>query len=308
MQKQLSKKRSLLRPADGLLPLSLLVAALAGGEEALRVYKYALVSALLALGTSVGLRRAFSAQPSMRKVRGSVAVALALQPLGGALALAAAYLKNGGLPPASLWYATAAVFLNAEQVFHEYLYAAGAQRDAAITRSLTAALLLAALLLRDCRYIAAAAGAGVAIAASAGLARGGPLKGKLNPQVLRAAPAAMLQLGLYPAAYAALRRVPELPLHSAATSAPLLAGLVLWTLSRSPFRRSALEARPFYRAMLAVLAGAVAALALWRVPAVSEAVTARVPIAAEIPAVGVSLALAVVCAVVMYGNFERRKG
>lgn len=301
MQRRLSKKLSLLRPVDGLLPLSLFIAALAGAGEALTLYKYALAAAMLALGTAAGLRRAFSAQPSMRMVRGSVVVALALQPIGGALTAGAIYLKNGGMSPHTPWFAVAAALLNVEHVFYEYLYAAGSHREAALTRAATSSAVLAALLSHDLKYIAAATGAGALISAAVGLARGGPLKGKPNVQVLRSAPAALLQLALYPAAWAALRRVPQLPLHSA-TAAPLFAGLILWTLSRSPFRRSALEARPFNRAMLVVLLSSALALALSQSPPV--AALTPFPLAAT----ALSLLLAALCSLAVYGNLERTEG
>ncbi|MBR1559524.1 MAG: hypothetical protein IJ646_04710, partial [Clostridia bacterium] len=70
--KKLNKMR-MVRPADALLPLALLiVSALGRSDMAENVFIYTWLSRLFALASCRGLRQAFSEQPSMRKVTGSV--------------------------------------------------------------------------------------------------------------------------------------------------------------------------------------------------------------------------------------------
>lgn len=293
----------LIRPSDALLPLALLASALAGRPDAaLSLYKYALLTRLLSLATPLGLRRAFSAQPSMRMARGSVLAALPMQPLGFALALPLIYLLKGGVEDAAVIFAASGMCLNLEHIFYEYLFAAGEKYSAALLRALTSALTFGGLLLTStaagdgffpCRLetVLGACLLSALIAAVAGICFGGPLKRAApNLRVLRASPWALAQCAVYPAALWALSKAPFSALRGLFTAVPLLAGLAVWHLWRTPFRRSALESRPM-NAALAVISAISVALTL--VPGAKTA--------------AIAVFVACACAFAMYGRVRERE-
>ena len=292
----------LIRPADALLPLALLIASLAGhGEGAKSLYKFTLFTRMLALGSAVGLRCAFSAQPSMRLARGSARLALGLQVVGGGVA-ALIWAFRGELSPWKLFMTVAGIGVNIEAVFYEYLRAAGEERSAALLHAITAALILGGTLtavpdappvyLLTGSLISAAVGGVVAATIADGLGRA-----KYSIDLLRYTPRALLYCGLYPLTWVLLRRVPGLWVAESPTFAPLFVGLIPWLLWRTPFRRSALEARPMNRAAAVTLAACAAIVALCALPALSS-------LAPELPAAAVMAAAATLCALAVFSRIE----
>ena len=95
--KKINRKMRLLRPADGFLPLAFLVAAVLGHSTAAeQTFINMLFPALFALASARGLRLAFAEQPSMRRVAGSVKLALPLQLVGALAFFVVDLLRNQG--------------------------------------------------------------------------------------------------------------------------------------------------------------------------------------------------------------------
>ena len=281
--KKLNKMR-MVRPADALLPLALLiVSALGRSDMAENVFIYTWLSRLFALASCRGLRQAFSEQPSMRKVTGSVKAALPLQIIG-ALAVALIHLaRNGGRYSTSiLIYIGMGLCLNIEHVFYEYLHATGDGHSAAMCRAITSALTLGGLLLTGTSSRAGllpyglewplgAAAASAGVSAIIGLTVGGPLKGKINGQVVKCAPLALAQSLIYPLLWLAAALIPDSPMRLTLTAAPLFAGLTAYELCRAPFRRTPMESRPMNRTLAVVCIVSLVCLGLYLVPTVQAA-------------------------------------
>lgn len=314
MKRRLTRRR-LVRPADAFLPLALLGACLCGsGMAAVFLCLCVLGARLCALSTAGSLRAAFALQPSMRDVQGSVKCALLAQPVG-ALLLAGILrcVSAEWLEPEGLMYIGAGLLLNLEHVFYEYLYSAGDGNSALLSRLITAALAFAGILLSGTQPIALPLSAGLAAlaACAVSLASGGALKGRMNARPLRCAPPFMLQDALYPLCFAGLmlllpRVLPELA-PSEGTLFPFdiafFAGLALYSLCRSAFRRSKQEARPMNVALAIVSAAAVlAALPALLLPGAAASLPAYAQAA---PAVGGALLLAAACAFALFGNAGR---
>ena len=317
MKKRNSKLR-LLRPADGFLPGALLICSLLGKSDmADNLFQCLLFSRLFALASAIGLRQAFSRQPSMRMARGSVKAALLLQPVGAALTLGLSLLSDGGrIAPSMLVCLVAGLLLNIEHVFYEYLAAAGEGNSAALSRAVTAALTAGGLMLTSAgaaggllpyrlEWLLGAAALSTAAAAVIALGIGGRLKGRINGEVLRCAPAAMLQCFAYPLAWAAILLIPGNPAAAARTSAPFFAGLMLCELCRTPFRRSAAESRPMNRVLAVIAAVCVIVIGLWFVPAAHDAlVNIMKNRAADVPGTAVMVLTSAVCSFGMFGRIS----
>ena len=294
----------LFRPADVLLPLAFLFAALLGrGAAALSLFTALYAAKLCSLAASDGLRAAFATQPSVKYVQGSAVVALIAQLPGAALAALALHLIPGVRCLVPL--VPCGVLLNAEQVFYEYLYAFGDKKSAMFSRCITAVLTLLGLMLcmprnYGARIIAAVdpvwpiitSGLSACVALALCLALGGKRSPVLNFEVLRRAPLSMLQAALCPALlFAAL----TLLWPAGAIAAPLFAGLVLHEACRAPFRRSPLESRPMNRLLLAVAAVAAVCGALSRL-------LPHGPLSDAVAMTSVSLLIAALCAFGLYGS------
>lgn len=297
-------KPALARPSDALLPAALLFCALAGRESVSLELYYALLAArLLALASASGLRSAFALQPSMRYAQGSAVLALALQFAGSAIAalLSLSFRHHAAWP----WFAGAALLLNIEHVFYEYLFAAGDGQSASLCRGLTALLTATGLLLcapsgaaepASPAWLPLTAGLGALIGLTLSLSLGGRLRPRFNAEILRASPLSALQAGLYPALALLLAALLGL---GTAVAAPLFAGLILYEVCKAPFRRSPRESGPMLRALSAVC-GVAAVLGL----------AARLLNAGDLqalpPACG-ALILAALCAAALFGSIAGRE-
>lgn len=308
MKKNLKRPR-LARFADALLPLSLLIVAASGGAlDCFYLTLCALGARLLALSTAGSVRAAFAEQPSMRDVRGSVKCALLMQPLGSAIlagilgAVSREWLTAGGL----MWI-LAGLALNLEQVFYEYLYSAGDGRSAFLSRLITAALCGAGILLAGSRIWAVSVCCGLAALASCAvaLATGGGLKGRINAGPIRCAPRFLLQDILYPAAYAGLSLWNPMGLftnHTVIVSA-FFAGLTVYSLCRTAFRRSHLEARPMNVALLIVAAACIlagCAVLFLTLPAGLPTLVLKAWKA--VPSASMAVLVAEICGFALFGN------
>ena len=312
MKQKRSSKMRLLRPTDAALPLAFLIAAIAGhGEAAAAICAAKLAAHTLGLSTAEGARIAFATQPSMRTARGTVKLALLLQCAGAVLCGVGAWLFRGELSAVKLLLLTAAgLLMNIGHVFYEYLFAAGEKRSAVLCELLTAILLLAGMLMspapdltsdatEDVLYPLCASGIGALVSAVIGLAIGGGLKGRLNPQVLKVAPRALLQSLLYPSlAVAAMLLVPWVRLEPIA----FFAGLALYQLCRTPFRRSSLEGRTFNRAVIAIALFCAAAFGATRIPALGA-----LPFIGLIGQCALMLLLAAACVMALFCSMEQQE-
>lgn len=311
--KKLNLKFLMVRPSDGFLPLALLIVALLGRSEgADGLFMAVLFSRLFALATAPGLRQAFARQPSMRMARGSVLAALMLQPLGALLAAGLELFSNGGAMrtgfPCTL---TAALLLNVEHIFYEYLVSAGEGHSAGMARFITALLTGGGLMLGSARsnagllpygleWLLVGAAISAAVSAVIGLLIGGPLKGRLNGEVLNCAPLSMIQCFVYPLAHVVVMSLCRGWLGGARTSAPFFAGLMFYELWRTPFRRSAMEARPMNRVLIAVCAVSAAVVGLGLLPGV------KLPV--DVTATAVLMIVSAACVWGVYGCFRRNEG
>lgn len=311
-------RRLLVRPADAFLPLALLLAALFGhGMTAVYLFACLWGARILALSTAGSLRMAFALQPSMRDVQGSVKCALLAQPSGAALlALLLRCLSAEWLRPEGLAFLGAGLLLNLEHAFYEYLYSAGDGGSALLARLITAALTFAGLVLSETipAALTIAAAASMLAVCAVALVVGGALKGKLNAQPLRSAPACILQDLLYPAAFAGLmlalpRFLPAFHrpfdgLSLAPWDASFFAGLAVYSLCRSTFRRSKSEARQMNIALPIVSAvGVLIALPALLRPKLSTALPTLNGYAfADLPVFGAALLLACLCGFALFGN------
>lgn len=316
-------RRRLIRPADALLPLALATAALLGhGAAAVRLFVCLWGARLLGLSTAGSLPMAFARQPSMRDVQGSVKCALLMQLVGAALAACGLRLLGPEwFKPEGLSFLGAGLLLDLEQVFYEYLYAAGDGSSAGVSRLITAALTFAGLCLSGTLPAAPAIAAAAALLASAAVALviGGGLKGKINLETLACAPSGLLRDALYPAAFAALalllpRYAPDI------AAAPTLAnplpwdasffiGLAAYSLCRSPFRRTKSEARPMNVALLVTLAVSLAITvpALLRPELLSGMPGLNGYRPTDLPVLGAAVLLACLCGFALFGNAGRER-
>lgn len=298
----------LFKPSDMLLPAAFLCAAVLGrGNIALSLFIALYASRLCALSASVALRSAFARQPSMRYVQGSALLALLLQLPG--TALAALFLNFLPQYEISSFYPflLCGLLLNIEHVFYEYLFAAGDTASATLCRAVTSVLTLTGLLLcapsgggslapsrLNTVWPLLACGLSALVGLCISLALGGPLRPKMNVEVLRRAPLSMLQTVLYPASVLLALR---LALPAVFVAIPLFVGWTIFEPWRSPFRRAPLESRGMNRALLIV--SAVAAfggmLSGFALPAsVAPLATATCG----------AILLAALCAFALFGSFS----
>ena len=265
---KLLNKRRLMRPADALLPLGLLVASLFPSRS---YYTISLAVSLLAvrlagLSSCTALRAAFATQPSIRKVCGSVRAALFMQVLGAlivgivAFAIMGPAFSGEHIP----FLIAGGLLLNVEHCFYEYLYATGDGRSASLSRAITAMLVVAGVLMcnpdnpgSNELWLLGASGISALVAAVIGIAIGGPLKAKPNAQVVRCAPRAMV--------YTAAPLLFAFSPWQTETFTHIFAGWVLYELCKTPFRRSAMESRPMNRALLIVFVACAAAFGVLRI-------------------------------------------
>ena len=308
----MKRANRLIRIPDAFIPASLLVAALLGqARNAALFFACTLALSLPSLFSGDALRIAFAAQPSLRGVRGSAKCALLLQLAALPVALLIAWPLSLLGSPLTLPFLIAGTLYNIEHTFYEYLYALGDSASAALSRGLSALLLLTGLCL---------SGGGVAafqphwlvglsllstfIAALIALVSGSFAQGKINAKVIAAAPRAAIQALMYPALFAAVALLSGMK----GVSAAFFCGLIFCGLCRTPFRRTCAEAAPLNRALLITCAASAAiALAMRLLPL--KTATANVSIYAgfDLFTTAVAVLLASICGLALYGNFKREE-
>ena len=295
----------LMRPSDAFLPMAHCAAALLG-RNAVSLYLFAATYAVKACGlaSSNGLRGVFALQPSMRYVQGSAAVSLLLQLVGAVVAALIARIM--GQNPTLYPLIISGLLLNIDHVFYEYLFAVGDGHSASLCRGITALLTLAGLLLcapatpgyklpdgMEPAWPLVTTGLSALVGFVISVALGGRLRPKLNTEVLRQAPLALLQTLLYPAL--ALTTLIWLKLPDAAFS--LFAGLAIYELCRTPFRRSPQESKGMNRALLTLCIVATICISIQYfvlTNALSEMISATC----------CAVILASICALAMFGNVK----
>ena len=301
--KRTSKYR-LVRPADALLPGAFLLAGALGREAvAAQLCFFLIITRLAGLAAPIAARAAFAAQPSIRAVRGTVRTALLMQTAGGALtALILLAVFRGAMPADVPWQLAGGLLLNIEHVFYEYLFAAGETGSARLCRGVTALLTFAGLMLTAPMsggsalahvpgWTLAAAALSAGLAGGIGLSIGGGLKGRLNRQLLRESPRALLQTALYPLAGWGILR-----LCGVERAYPFFCGWIVYELCRAPFRRAPSESRAMNRALAAVAAAGALLALICHLSGVRAGL-----------GVALSLVTGSACALGMFGSIDRRR-
>ena len=313
MKKKGLIRRRLVRPADAFLPAGLLVTALAGRAElSLCVWLSLFAVRMVGLSTATGVRAAFAVQPSMRQVIGSVRAAVIAQILSAVICAGAGFaLFHGRAFPFPIAPILIGMLLNIEHVFYEYLYAEGDGRSATLSRFITAILVSAGIALDagaaftalpvwTCGAAAVSSLVSVTIALSAGVGS----KGRLNAGILRAAPRAMLYTLFYPAAGCAY-------MYFSGTASecipPFFAGLLIYELCRTPFRRSAMESKGLNRALLIVCGAALVLFAVSRLPIAGALPAALRSVSGMLSGTALMLVISAACAFAMFGNIRKRE-
>lgn len=241
---------SLFRPSDVFLPAAFFAASVFGrGAAAFGLFVALYAVKLFSLFPPEGLRTVFAVQPSMRYVQGSATAAMLTQLAGAALAFVAFSMIPEIRPLRTL--IPCGLLLNIEHVFYEYLYTLNEKESAMLCRGITAVMTLLGLLLCmppiqirvlqtgvDPLWPLLTTGLSSLVAAVIGLSLGGRFHPKLNAEILRRFPVALLQSSLCPALiYASLRLLwPDF-----FSPAALFAGVMLYESCRTPFRRTARE-------------------------------------------------------------------
>lgn len=309
-------RAKLLRPSDAFLPLALIiVSALGKSGVAEQVYLNRLFPALFALSSARGVRIAFSEQPSMRRVVGSVKLALALQFIGAFAFFVVDLIRNyGRFVATNAVYIAIGMLLNIEHVFYEYLFATGDAASAARVRAITAALTAGGIMMTSpastggalpysLEWLLGGAALAAILAAFIGMTIGGRLKGRVNNRVLRCAPLAMIQSAVYPMAWLLALMLLRPIMFESLTAVPFFAGLTVHELARAPFRRTGGESRGFNIAMLCVALVGALLLAIHFVPTAQSFISEIIGIwTHELPALGVMLIAAALCSFTMYGS------
>lgn len=302
-------KARLTRPADAFLPAAFLAATLLGRDAiAFDLFLALLLAKLCALAAADGLRAAFALQPAMRYVQGSACAALIAQCVGGGIALLPAFALR--LPAGLIACGT---LLNIEHIFYEYMVAVGDGGSATAVHGIAAALALLGMLLGcppgrgagdpsvfSLLPTVAACGLACLVGLFVSLTLGGGFRPKLNAEVLRRAPRALLEAALWPGLFMLfLLCAPDaLDMRS---SLPLFVGLVLIALCRTPFRRTPQEAAPMNRALL--IAAGVALILL--IPFLAGfAFRGESRILRDIPFALAAIPLSALCALALYGNLH----
>lgn len=309
----------MVRPADAFLPLALIVASALGKSTASeRLYLNMLFPALFALASARGVRIAFSEQPSMRRVAGSVKLALSLQFIGAFAFLVVDLIRNQGrFVATNMLYTAAGMCLNIEHVFYEYLYATGDGASATRVRAITAAVTAAGLAMttetsgggllpHHMEWLVGGAALAALLSAFIGGAIGGRLKGRVNNRVLRCAPQAMIQSAIYPLAWLIALMLLKPVMFQSLTAVPFFAGLLIYELARTPFRRERRESKVFNIAMLIAVLFGTAMIATSYVPTSHELILKYTgKWSHDIPAAGVMFIVSAACAFGMYGSIGR---
>ena len=291
------------------------------GREALsgELFLSIIAVRMLALSSATGLRAAFAFQPSMKKVCGSVKMALLLQIASAVVLVGICQIFSpDSLNGFIMSLIGLGLLLNIEHVFYEYLYATGDGRSAALCRTIASLLIFAGVMMaspatREYRpdyqlhWLLGASGLAAAVSGVIGVSIGGGLKGRPNAAVVRAAPRAMLHTLFYPAAACALFYFGAWRDQAAAWM--FFAGLVVYELCHTPFRRANMESRSMNRALIITCAAALVLLfaslsgILSNIPGPSSLTR----FLEGLPLAATTLILSCICAFAMFGNLPSRE-
>ena len=146
------------------------------------------------------------------------------------------------------------------------------------------------------------------VSAVIGRGVGGRLKGRVNNRVLKCAPLAIVQSAIYPLVWMLALMLLRPVMFDGITAVPFFAGLMVYELSRAPFRRDGRESKGFNIAMLIVAVIGIGLASIHYVPAAQDFLLNYIgKWSHEIPAAGVMIAAAAVCSFGMYGGIGSRE-
>lgn len=319
MKKRIKRRRFwLIRPVDGLLPLTFLAGDLWGPSDfSGKFFLSYLVIKLLALCSADGARMAFAVQPSMRQVRGSTTLAVGLQCLGTLVAVGICGIIFREMTALALTMLAIGLLLNIERVLYEYIHAEGDRYSATLSSVLGSVLLLTGILLENGPIpykTLALTGLSTLISGVVAIFSCGYRPCKSNMTVLLSAPRAMIYGLAYPALIALAVVIGKATgngyFETLSTEAQtalqwgircgFYGGYALIAVCRTPFRRSHLECRKMTPVLL-TLAGICLGLSL------VCGFVASVPVGLRWGIWGftVCMMLAICVVFMLWGNFKR---
>ena len=244
-------KRRLMRPGAAFFPLALLISALFGDE--LTVFLFLLLWYALQITTLAApeaFRNAAAREPGVRRVGRRFWGGIMQCLLGGALLIVPIAMLSRELMLQNdlVVLAGSAFLIIIEQMFEERMFALSRNVDGTLMSLISNALLTVGLMftgaddpgLLQNPWLPGCCGAAALIAAVLTFVLAGGKGFTLLPVNCGFAPKAMLQVFLYPAAVTAASIV----LKVAVDARHILAGLILWQLSRTVYRRARTESKP----------------------------------------------------------------
>lgn len=272
-------KRSLMRPTAALFPIVLLAAALFGNAiTSANLFICYCVVQLFTLCSAESFRNAAAREPGVRKVDKRFGGTFPVMLIGIAAYISLVWFKTDKtvLLKEYACIIAAAVIINFEQLFEERMWALGHQVDGVMLSIISNVLLLVGLLVDASSgiaapidvsnfYTACGAGLGLLISVSTSYIVEPMRAFSLLPRNIAFFPKAAVQSLLYPAAVIAvlvltadkgtkIEITPEIPM--------LMAGMILWRLSRTVCRRANDESRPL-NLMLTVVCGGLIIVSIW---------------------------------------------
>ena len=268
-------KKMLMRPSAALFPAVLLISGhLENGSFTVRLFFCWLMLQLCSLCSAEAFRNAAAREPGVRRVDRRFS-GMWLQTLLGTGLLAGLMRWIFGVNPldmANIALPVAAACITIEQMFEERMFALSRRTDGVVLGVIANVLLLAGLCLDTSGgvaspvempgfFTACGAGLGALISVIAAYAMEPMRAFSLVPRSLGFFPKAAAQSLLYPAAMIALAAWRKMDLDFTA----LMAGMMLWRISRTVCRRAGDESRPLNLLLMAVC-GALTAAGMWFAP------------------------------------------
>lgn len=313
MGNTIRQKMRMIRPADAFLPASFMIASIFDKADVVLEYFFTyFVIKLLALASSSGLRIAFTREPSIKRVQGSVSTALLLQLLGGVLCTGAWLIYNHFTASTFPLVALGIGFLlNIEHVFYEYLYATGDEHSSLMCRMITTIFFLAGVLLANHWWQLGMVGVATLVSVIIGLSIGGKLQGNANLEPFRVAPRALAQAIIY-----VIPAFMFIGLHqfidrwsgaSLITVGPFFVGYAVYCLSQSPYRRAPREATVLNAVLLTLLLSSAVLVLAFNLPFVGAFNYLSTTPAYFAYHTAMLTGYAALCGLILYGNFARGK-
>ena len=268
-------KRKLMRPSAAFFPLSLLTSAVFGDKLVTALFLllwYALQ--LTSLCASDCFRNAAAREPGVRRVGRRFWGGIMQCLLGGALLIVPIGMLSRELMLGNSFVvlAASAFLIIIEQMFEERMFALSRRVDGTLMSLISNGLLTVGLMFSsakglnnpaglDYSWLLIGCGATALISAALTFVMAGGKGFTLLPVNCGFAPRALLQVFLYPLAAAAV----VTGLEAAVDTRHILAGLILWQLSRTICRRTHTESKPLD--WLLTIVCAVFAVAACLIPA-----------------------------------------